>query len=189
MSRCSTFQYLPSLRCAHGLPVASSGMTSITMVNPTSVKVCPASRPNTPPAKLSVMLALIASPRAQHAIMIPNQRRSPKNQRCPVSMIIGVTRRDRNRFSSAPVPSVSSTETAKVLAFTVMSAGSMKNRGTSPGRPSRISATALRLIREPPNLKSASIHSSTGLISARGGGVLAGSFPGFRLSVTVDRAG
>src|SRR5580658_6153085 len=65
MSRCSRFQYLPSLRWAHGLPVSRSGMTSITIMNPMSSKTCPASRPNTPPAKLSVMPAAVASPKAQ----------------------------------------------------------------------------------------------------------------------------
>ena len=113
------------------------------------------------------MLAATASPMEVAAIMIPYQRRSGTNQCWPVSVTIGVTSKHRNRQISAPVPSVSSTDTAKVLLFSDSSAGSIKNSGTGAGRPSRTSATAFRLIREPPNLKSTSIHSSTRLLGER----------------------
>ena len=60
------------------------------MSNPASRKVCPASRPTTPPAKSVVMAAVVASVTPISANMMPYQRRSGAIHCAPVRVISGV---------------------------------------------------------------------------------------------------
>ncbi len=83
--------------------------------------------------------------------MIPYQRRSGTNQCWPVSVTMGVTSRHRNRQISAPVPSVSSTDTAKVLLFSVSERGQHEEkrdyrRGAEQHKRDRLPLRAARRI-------------------------------------------
>ncbi len=60
------------------------------MSSPASRKVCPASRPNTPPAKSVVMAAVVASEMPMIANQMPYHRRRGAIHCAPVKVISGV---------------------------------------------------------------------------------------------------
>src|SRR5215472_6974558 len=136
-------------------------MSSTTMVKPARRNEWPASRPNTPPAKVVVMPAAVASAKAVTANMIPYQRRSGTNQRCLVSVTSGLISRVSIRSSIDPVPRTSASTPSRTALFSVTIAGDMNNTGTSAGRRSVHSQSVCRLTSLPRNLVCSSIQAST----------------------------
>src|ERR1700689_2026503 len=105
-----------------------------TMRNPVTRKVCPASRPKTPPEKLVVMEAVIASEVPMSAKKMPYHRRSGANHRAPVSVINGVIVTAIKKVASPPVPSTSaSARVSTSLAFSDSHPRMTKNHGTNAG--------------------------------------------------------
>ena len=111
------------------------------MKNPVSRNVCPASRPNTPPAKSVVMAAVVVSAIPMIANQMPYHRRRGAIHCAPVRVISGLIDRAMYRHKMPPVPSTSASVLVRVpLGFASIQARDMKMMGTNTGRRMRNSA-------------------------------------------------
>ena len=117
------------------------------MSNPVRRKVCPASRPTTPPAKSVVMAAVVVSAIPMTANQMPYHRRRGAIHCAPVSVISGVIDRAMKKQNSPAVPSTAASSMVRTpLAFSDSQAGVMKMNGTNTGRRMRNSAIERFLI-------------------------------------------
>src|SRR3984893_6934617 len=151
-----------------------SGTSSILLTDPTSRKLCPAIRPNTPPAKLVVMDAVIASVKALVANIRPYHRRSGMNHRCLVTVFMGVTSRVKSRSISDPLPRTSASLASMAVPFRVRKAVITNAIGIIAGAPRTHRAIVCRLTYLPKSLTSSAIQVSAEVAPALAGAGAAG---------------